>query len=547
MGLVEIPSIWLHEGLSGSFRVKMESPLWIRSSRGRLLRGWQKRYFILTDAGLLKEFALQLDVGASNGRSYSHGHNHVKNPSSSGMTLVQEIVLTSEMAIKALPFPLVGRQYAFQLVHRESSMRVCLSAASAELMQQWIRALRCLVELSAVASEGKRQRSAAVASSRRRAATTVMRSPPSMYSIRTSLSADDDDLADVELETQRDLVKFREAQTWVQQRVKTQRDVTLAEVFIPRGSILLAANGMSLQTLPMQDIRHLLELQRLPLTLRFLKSPNRKGLLKCQLCSTLATQVNTLAQDRNGQLQWTKQLVEIDGDVLVCGPIAAATSSSIAGGGIDASRANRTKKLISLSDKCTVKVLHEIVADQKFCFLVSVRSYSMLFKAKNREELQDWTSAIQRAIHIAEGNLPGLDLPSVDSFRLQSSINMRSMQAVLDLGATETDLLGSSEDDGFKLSLPPSKRVLPPPIPVLPSPATWSQAVDHAAYLPEDELSDMLVFLQQGGRFIEALQLMMTNTTLRTAYWSKLFSWALEPTADDDAFQQLLQIPLVEM
>lgn len=527
-------------GLSGSFRVKMESSLWIRTSRGRLLRGWQKRYFILTDTGLLKEFALQVDSSRSNGRS----HSHAKSSTSSGLTLMQEIVVTSEMVVKALPFPLVGRQNAFQLAHRERSVRVCLSAASAELMQQWIRALRCVVELSAVASEGKRQRSAAVASSRRRTATTAMRSPPSMYSIRTSLSADDDDLVNVELETQRDLVKFREAQTWVQQRVKTQRDVTLADVFIPRGSILLAANGMSLQTLPMQDIRHLLELQRLPLALRFLKSPNKKGLLKCQLCTTLTTQVSSLEQNRTGQLQWTKQLVEIDGDVLICGPTASASTSPIASGSNEASRSNKTKKLIPLSDKCTVKVLHEIVADQKYCFLVSVRSYSMLFKTKNRDELQDWTSAIQRAIHIAEGNLPGLDLPSVDSFRLQSSINMRSMQAVLDLG--ETDSIDPGEDDGFKLSLPPSKRTLPSPIPVLPSPATWSQAVEHAAYLPENELSDMLVFLQQGGRFIEALQLMMTNTTLRTSYWRKLFSWALEPTADD-AFQLLLQIPLVEM
>ncbi|KAG6974038.1 hypothetical protein JG688_00003251 [Phytophthora aleatoria] len=75
----------------------------------------------------------------------------------------------------------------------------------------------------------------------------------------------------------------------------------------------------------------------------------------------------------------------------------------------------------------------------------------------------------------------------------------------------------------------------------LPSAEDWRSATQSAAYLPDKELTEMLRVLQSSGRFVEALQLMQKNTTLRSKYWQQIFRWALVPSRSGEENQELFR------
>lgn len=515
----------------------MEGVLWVRKSRGKLLRGWQKRYFILTDDGLLREFAEITEAtvaAAASSSSSSSSRRRVATPADassqdalvarSGMMLKEEVVVLGTTT-KTLPFPLVGRQFVFQIV-KKGVFRLSLGAKNGADMQQWIHALKTIASIRWTHPDS-RQRSPAI-SGRLPPSAPWTRSP----SFEIGTSRTEDDFLDIPVLHPNDLAKFADMYEWVSDRIKTTRDINLGGVSIPRGSILVAANGISLQTLTVEEVKLMLKPPKvIAAGLRFLRTPYKKGVLKCKMCFSLTTQLRTIAQFRNGLRDWKQQVVEVDGDVLTYYPRSEAKS-------------NKARRLIPLTGGCTVKTVHELVAEQKFCFMVSVKACSMLFQARSDEEVRNWTEVIQRAIHLADGVMPGQDRPSLDNMQLQSSLNMRNLQSDLEFSDPEeyhlTRSTSGPTDDEWETG---SDGALGSP--VHPSSADWDSATQSAAYLPANDLSEMLFFLQRSGRLVEAFQLMGRNTSHRFEYWKKIFLWALDPI-ERDVFEQLFALPLVE-
>lgn len=528
----------------------MEGVLWVRVSRGKLLHCWQKRYFVLSDDGVLKEFAESAPLkpaaapsssSSSSSKTSAAARRRLSEQSAlverSGMMLKDEVLVLGA-TVKTLPFPLVGRNNAFQ-VAKKGELRMSLAAKSAEDMHQWVGAIRAVASIRL--SDVRRQRSPAI-SGRLPSSAPWTRSP----SLEIGTARTEDEFLDVPMLQQTDAKKFSDAYEWFNERVRTTRDLNLCGVSVPRGSVLVAANGISLQTLTTEQVKLMLSKPSKVMTLglRFLRTPYKKGVLKCKMCLSLTTQLKTIAQYRNGLREWKQQVVEVDGDVLTCYPRSEAKS-------------NKTRRLIPLTGGCTVKTVHEIVTEQKFCFMVSAKAYSMLFQARSDDEVRNWTEVIQRAIHLAEGVIPGQERPSLDSMQLQSSLNMRSLQNSLvfadidDLlhltrstsGLTTDDEADEHWDAGSESGGGCGATSLSSS--VYPSTEDWDSATQSAAYLPAHDLSEMLFFLQRSGRFVEAFQLMGRNTSHRFEYWKKIFFWALDPI-ERDAFEKLQKLPLAE-
>jgi hypothetical protein len=498
----------------------MEGVLFVRRRRSKLLHTWQKRYVVLTRDGVLKEYA-----EASRGSMLpAAGAVAI---AGSGMALKQELHIQGADVI-ALPFPLAGRPHAFR-VKRKKAVKVTLAAKNVDMMNQWIDALRavCSVALDdspvrvrspamwgRVSNNGL-ERGFADESERRSSSIELPVMVP-----RTS----EQEFVDVHVHKLEDLAQLLHISQWNSHRLCTRGDWSLEGVPLARGSMVVAVNGISLQTLNQQEVAAMLRRpSRLPVTLRWLKSPHRRGILKCKLCYGLTTQLKTIAMYRNGLRAWKEQIVEIDGDVLTCQPKADGGKES-------------NRSVIPLVGGCTVKSVHEIVAEQKYCFLVSVKAYSMLFQASSRDELVQWTDAIQRAINIAEGCIPGFDLTlTLDDLQLESSVNMRNRGMLLSapftstaridhtLGMDDSDSSSNDSDEGESES---DVAVTTPPFVVEPA--------RRGSEFPDDQLSGMLEFLQATGRFIEALQLMASESSQRASYWKSIFRWAMDPVEQTD-------------
>lgn len=534
----------------------MEGVLWVRVRRGKLLRGWQKRYYVLSDDGALKEFAesaaLATDAAPSAAaasvgkRRYSTEAERALTEKS-GMVLTQELLVLGSTTIKTLPFPMVGRHHVFQ-VTKKSEFRLVLSAKSAEAMHEWIRALRAVISNSS----SQRQRSPALGDSSRALPSAPWTRSPSLELGSSGGAHGESEFLDVPALAPSDRARFAETYEWRHKRVRTTQDVVLSGVTVPRGAVLVAVNGISLQTLSTEQVAQLVSkpssAMALGLGLRFLRAPYKRGVLRCKLCVGLSTQLKTLAQFRSGVREWQQHVVEVDGDVLTCVPRSEAKTST-------------TRRVLPLTGGCTVKRVHEVVAEQPWCFVVSVQAHAMLFQARSDAEAQQWIDAIERAIYFADGALAGPDRPSFDSLQLESSLNMRSLQSGLAFADEDDGNGGGSDSDGDdsvsgqELAHPRLRRVgaesplnltehehddavtdtSPRPV------ATTGGAVP----LPAADLADMMLFLQRSGRLVEAFQLMGRNPSHRRAYWNSIFLWALEPV-DASAFAALLERPLVD-
>ncbi|KAG3074082.1 hypothetical protein PC122_g14532 [Phytophthora cactorum] len=137
----------------------------------------------------------------------------------------------------------------------------------------------------------------------------------------------------------------------------------------------------------------------------------------------------------------------------------------------------------------------------------------------------------------------------MDALQLQSSMNMRHLEQAFEGMEDGGDGVDYDEDNGSDDDLEDDFSPVDPAA-RLPSAEDWKSATQSAAYLPDKELTEMLRVLQSSGRFVEALQLMQKNTTLRSKYWQQIFRWALVPSRsgeeNQELFRQLTQTSLSE-
>lgn len=501
----------------------MEGVLWERRTRGKLLRGWLKRYFVLSEGGSLRVYAASSSSPAVAPASPS--------PSHSGMSLERELSVRGA-SVKTLPLPLAGRQHAFQL--STTTHRMVLSARSPDELRRWVAVVRRLskrpLPLPSPLSPSSQSDSSSASSK-----------SPSPRSSRSAEPPDEDELdhfVDVVGLQRSDMAQLSAAYSWVNDcRVKTARAVRVGvpQSLVPRGALLIAVSGVSIQTLTPDEIRRvLLEASApVPSSLRFLRSPSKRGILRAKLSTGakrgLAAQLKTRLRD------WSDQFIELDGDVLTCAPVT--------------SKADRPKRVLPLSAGCVVRPVHELVADRKLCFVVAARANAVLFQAESESERRSWIAALRRAIAIAEGCVPALDRGYIDALQHMSALNMRHQHiGEIDMddevGADEvavfvdmTDASGDVEGEAANSSAGDEVQDA-----VVQSPSP----VDRVT-LPADELADSLLFLQTQGRFVEALQLMGRNAGLRSAYWRKIFGWAVGPANSATTAQEfaiLLEHPL---
>ncbi|GLD99600.1 hypothetical protein PINS_up008326 [Pythium insidiosum] len=506
----------------------MEGVVLVRRRRSKLLHSWQKRYVVLSSDGVLREYAeataaAQIIAG-------------------SGMTLRQEMDVRGARAT-ALPFPLVGRPHAFRIKKKKSGLRVTMAAKSSEQLQQWLAAFRTACSEDGDGAGGSdgdsdsnhghghsnrvprhgRTRSPVVCAPRRSLRLSQLR-PTELPSALPRSS--EQEFLDTHVHRREELALVASATEWNNHRLRSTTDCTIGGVTIQRGAMIVAINGISLQTLSQDEVAALLRPGRSPsVTLRWLKSPYKRGVLKCKLCHGLTTQLKTIAMYRNGLRAWKKQLVEIDGDVLTC----QATSSE----------RDTTRSVIPLVGGTTVKAVHKLVSDQTYCFLVSVKAYTMLFQAASEDEMTQWIDALERAINIAEGCIPGVDM-SFDAMQHESSMNMRR-RADVDVFADSTrrgeeDSASSTaeeEDDSGGESESDSEVEVVQAV-------RQSLTIEHFS---ADQMVEMLEFLQSRGRFVEALQLMESQSSLRAVYWGTIFRWAFD-MFDEETLTQMLRQPL---
>lgn len=514
----------------------MEGVLWTRDGRSKLLRGWQKRYYVLSKTGVLREYAStmkkkELLRRASSPSSSSLHTSHAIH----GMTLQREMDVRGAM-VKTLPFPTVGKHHAFQVTigSAEATSKVVLCARQAEDMRVWMTAL-CASALHDM----------------------VPRPPsPINWGRESELSLDralESEFLDVSRPQRTDMAQLSSVYEWLHDTcVKTSQNLTVAGVYIPRGSFLVSANGVFLQTLSSTEVKKLLleSTKTLPVSLRFLRSPAKCGVLRTRLDASPLTQLKALAKYRRASRRdWKEQVVDLSGDLLTC---QGKTRPALA---MESSRPNRPglhtkpKRVVTLSSQSWVKPVHEFVCDRKFCFVVTARSQSMLFQARSETDRRAWTDAIQRAITIAEGLVPGGALArgsfDLEALQRQSSLNMRHLEQAFQGMEKEGESVFFDEEHEEGDASPVEKTR-----PSLLSRTERGDATLFATSLPEMDLMHMLKELQSAGRFVEALQLMQQNTTWRSTYWHEIFAWALAPAHSDEEmqtrFQHLLQTPLSE-
>lgn len=580
-------------------------PLWVRRARGKLLRSWTRRHFSLSRSGVLREHSIS---STKQGKATS--------PSAAPVSSSDRSLSVRGAAVRTLSLAAAGRQHAFQLTALGAPGRLVLAAASPQELQRWLAALlRASLAppspqlrlnggspgfsgpetpslplppppppLRALSSVSLASSSSSSASS---SATSSPRSPPpSPSALEMEVAQYQDEFVDVSGVQRSDMAHLSAVYEWLNEcRVKTTRAVQVGTgegaALVPRGSLLVAINGASLQTLTPDEIRATL-LEGKPVTsIRFLRSPSKRGVLKCKAANrvmgspstgsgSLASQLKTMAKTRMANRKgarmndmdaftWKEHMVEIDGDTLTFALVSTnsrsnsyhqaqatltstasdkvrrrLTTGHIGGSGSafnyisNSAKSRRGKQSIALTAGCSVKVVPTRLGDHEFCFSVSSSSTdktgSVVFQAASEREMRQWTDALHRAISIGEGCVPALDREYIDALQ---------------------DMTTSTTEDGYFIAAEPSvaKHALNE-VPYVDEElirenaaeddleadggdvAPLSLLLSPGVHLPETELSAMLLFLQTQGRFVEALQLVGRNTRMRGAYWREIFQWA---------------------
>ncbi|KAI9911444.1 hypothetical protein PsorP6_009760 [Peronosclerospora sorghi] len=525
----------------------MEGVLWTRESRSTLLRSWHKRYFVLSESnGTLYEYACDVPkrhlLSHARRATVETTFQSSRARPSHGLTLRREWNVRGAV-ITSLAFPRVGKPHAFQVTWKSAEIpsssssatsssagvvQLVLSARQADEMRDWMNALgSAAMKVSSCRRLG-------------RAMTWPTREPETGVSLTSAT-----EYVDVTVRQRAEMVHLSTVYDWIHESsVKTAQNVTVAGVHVPRGSLLVSANGRFVQTLSSRDRRALLldSSGPFPVSLRFLRPPRKGGVLGTKLYAPQGKKAFPTYGKRK-QKDWKDQVVELAGDLLTChvkgkSPMTSGTKNSSSRRS-STTRTSPKKRILVLTRHSAVTPVDEVVSGRTLCFMVTVETHSMLFQARSEADRREWIEAVECAITIAQGVvlrgngvLPhGSRSYAQDGVLLQSAMNMRHVEQALH-GMDERD---KRDDESIGLIMEARRT-------------TTTHAAN--ASVSEREVLDMLRMLQSSGRFIEALQLMQQYTSLRSKYWHVIFAWALDAssscTRDEPQvlFSHLLETPL---
>ncbi|TDH69615.1 hypothetical protein CCR75_007633 [Bremia lactucae] len=467
----------------------MEGILWTRDGRSKLLRGWDRHYFVLSEASTLQEYT-------SDKRKKKELLSRLRRPSfeSSSFSDRNDLILRQEVNIRGaqieqLPFLRVNRQHAFQvtIIQNEVCLKLVLCARHADDMAHWITALKS----AALQLEIPRH----------------MSSSSPWRSENDSMVSHEDAFLEVTRPQRADMAQLSSVYEWIHDKcVKTSQNVTIAGVYIPRGSLLVSANDVYLETLTSQNVRKLLleATDTLPISLRFCPSPVKWGTLRIQV----ATYSASFGKYRpTSRMQWKDHTVELTGNYLTC-QVSKRTPS----GTLRPCNKN-TKRVMVLT---SVQKVPELTFDRQDCFLVTTTtSHSWRFQAHSEHDCHAWIQAIQQALAIAHGVLPKhLVLPQ-----------------------TRTSNCCHSTPHWQQTPYSPIRF---PPQPV----CVPAKNIPTPSCLSNHDVLTLLPHFQRNGRMKEALQLMHQHTTLRQDYWPLIFHYALTYDPNNTTISDLIKRPL---
>lgn len=334
---------------------------------------------------------------------------------------------------------------------------------------------------------------------------------------------------DIRIQTKDQLIDLLGAIEYVtSERVKAIKDLIIESKMILKGSMLIAIDGISIQTLVADDIKQLLQpASCVPLQLSWFQSVWKKG----KLTGLFGRNIRSFEGLRGRE--WMDLVVEIDRDMVTFMEQNITTSTA------------NSKRLLVLTKLCRVKRVHEYVTGRCYCFLISDISISMLLQAKSEQEMEEWIDSIQQALNLAQGWLPGDE-------KEEEMIHEIGGKQVQKDEHEEKGMIHNLEEDDDEEEWEPHSSELQETIP-----SSSREHVVHPTYtpiwslnnkeesMPVQDIPDLLVFLQRSGRIIEALQLLVKYSSLRNVYWKKIFEWAISPVATNE-YELLLNKPVGE-
>nr|CCA20394.1 conserved hypothetical protein [Albugo laibachii Nc14] len=559
----------------------MDGIIYIQKWNKRLLGDWQKRYIVFDEHGIWKEYAasktnennavkpLQNTAKSrvlasakskmlklrkfsarplskkpcSRSEMQSLPNDALVDISGSGMELLQTIYL-ADTVVKRLPFVVYGRYFVFRI--KSLNHRILCGVKSVDEANQWMLSfervqkvhpeINIRIKLSSTPLKLRRllRRKSGPSSSSETNSTVIpgrdscepmledisslLPTPLARFSQIDSKSLEKEHIV-LSTQSRDELLSLLHTVDWNPQKhsAKLQKDFSKFETSVPKGSLLMAVDDLEIETL--QDYTELAQIPmkiEFPAKLRFHVSPSREGMLQCQLCDSLTIQLKTIAHCRSGEQTWPQYTIEIREDVFVCVKVENENDEKSGKGA-------SLHRFIPLGE-CTVKTLHESVIKRKWCFLLATSTYSILFEATCFIEMQDWVKTLYIAINIANGSLPSYE---TDQLNIMYSSNIETFGLPSYLEAWAQVCLDDEDDeDEDKLM------------------CTDLNAVDELSILTGDhKLTGLLQFLQQHGRYVEALQLMNAQSQARISYWKECFAWAIKPVSSEE-YTHLISLPL---
>ncbi|KAL0592177.1 hypothetical protein ABG067_000284 [Albugo candida] len=555
----------------------MDGIIYIQKRQKRLLGDWQKRYIVFDENGIWKEYAAStardnsavkqlkttgksrvlatakskiLKLRKFSARPTSKkaltrpetqimSNDRLVDISGSGMELLQTISL-ADTVVKRLPFVVYGRYFVFRIT--SMNHRILCGVKSIDEANQWMLSFERVqtahpeINIRIKTSSNslklrrllRRKPSSEMSWNRTQDRESLEQSLEHVTSLLPTplarLSQTDSRCLEKayivsNAQNRNEMLSLVEILDWDPRKrsAKLEKAFKLSRVHIRKGSLLVAIGTLQIESL--QDHTQLVQIPMkidFPVSLRFYSSPCREGVLQCQLCDSLTTQLKTIAQCRNGVQDWRHYSVQIREDAFVCARVEDENDEKSGKEAI-------LHRLVPLVE-CTVKTLHDSVIHRKWCFLLATSTYSILLEAASYIEMQDWVKTLCIAITIANGSLPGsvndqmsmLYGADIETFGLPSYLEAWA-QVCLDDEDDEDDAKSFCAD---------------------------LNAVDELSILTGDhKLTGLLQFLQQHGRYVEALQLMNSQPQLRISYWKECFAWALKPISSEE-YAHLISLPL---
>lgn len=176
------------------------------------------------------------------------------------------------------------------------------------------------------------------------------------------------------------------------------------------------------------------------------------------------------------------------------------------------------KETVVRLENSTVKLVHKVLAEREFCFLLSCGTTHLLLQAKDQEELVEWMARITHAIDMSRGILT--------TGKNTSNARPRTFSSELELQYIENRKIENtqvSENDATRPPLVERRRSLS--VNTTSSSPIWLKSI-------QVDGMDRMIVLQHCDYMLEAIQLLKTQTFKRSTLWPKLFDWGLHALPD---------------